>query len=139
MVEYEPQIPVPKLDLKKVKVIEKEGDLCYSHFRNRKNRKYIGGIICLDCHTFVYSSARHDWQPCPCYGHQEAQPEDPEWDPNKNIGCYIDGGFDYERIGGWDKRYIFAWVDTDTGEVTIIPPGKLTLDRFDQLIPQELK
>lgn len=46
-------------------------------------------IKCLECGTILFSKHRHDFQICPC--HNET---------------FIDGGFDYCRVGGKDFEKI---------------------------------
>lgn len=43
------------------------------------------GIRCPNCFDEIYSNSRHDFVACKC------------------DDCYIDGGFDYQRIGYKDK------------------------------------
>lgn len=52
----------------------------------------MGGMIrCLECYTVLHSMYRHDFQACECDNH-----------------AFVDGGFDYERIGGRDFDKIEA-------------------------------
>lgn len=47
----------------------------------------MGGMIkCKNCGTIIHSVYRHDFQACKCIRPENA--------------CYVDGGFDYTRIGG---------------------------------------
>ena len=50
----------------------------------------MGGMIkCLKCLKIMHSLYRHDFQACDC-------------DPEKSH-CYVDGGFDYTRVGGYPE------------------------------------
>lgn len=57
------------------------------------------GVRCLACDTDIYSNSRHDFVPCAC------------------DALFIDGGFDYMRVGfDPNKRYekISRTVDRNT-------------------------
>ncbi len=52
----------------------------------------MGGMIrCLECYAILHSMHRHDFQACECDNH-----------------AFVDGGFDYQRIGGKDFDKIEA-------------------------------
>ena len=57
----------------------------------------IKGIRCLICYDTIYSRARHDFHYCSCGA------------------VFIDGGFDYMRIG-YDKKenYEMTEIEVDT-------------------------
>lgn len=116
MKSYQPTSTPPKLDINKVAVIKKHLQGHYSLLAGKRN--HINGIICLDCHTFVYSVYRHDFVRCNCPRY-EVDIESPKWDPNKNIGCFIDGGMDYTRTGGWPERRLWANINTNTGQISV--------------------
>ena len=52
----------------------------------------INKIKCLVCNTILESKFRWDFQECGCEN-----------------GSYVDGGTDYQRIGGVDLTKIFVW------------------------------
>ena len=57
----------------------------------------MGGMIkCKKCGTTMHSMYRHDFVGCSC-----PEPEDGTWNEG---GCYVDGGFDYTRIGGFPEN-----------------------------------
>lgn len=54
----------------------------------------MGGMIqCKKCLKVMHSLYRHDFQACDC-------------DSDKDR-CFIDGGFDYTRIGGYPENMEF--------------------------------
>jgi len=71
----------------------------------------MGGMIkCLKCGDVLHSLYRHDFVACSC-----PEPDDGTYNES---GCYVDGGFDYTRIGGHPK-YIEIIAHTHT-----YPEGK---------------
>ena len=52
----------------------------------------MGGMInCLNCGAILHSMHRHDFQACGCKKEKDM--------------CYVDGGFDYTRIGGFPQNF----------------------------------
>ena len=49
----------------------------------------MGMVKCLQCNTILHSTFRHDFQQCDCEN-----------------GTFVDGGYDYCRIGGKDLNLI---------------------------------
>jgi hypothetical protein len=47
-----------------------------------KEKKIHSGILCPSCNDKIFSYHRHDFKSCKCKG------------------CFVDGGFDYQRSGG---------------------------------------
>lgn len=57
--------------------------------KEEKDERFINGIKCSQCKSVLVSLTRHDFQMCKCEG------------------LFIDGGFDYCRLGG---AVPFDWV-----------------------------
>lgn len=59
----------------------------------------VSAIKCLGCGDIIYSRARHDWHRCSCGK------------------TFIDGGFDYMRVG-WDEETGYEHADIELEGVT---------------------
>jgi len=51
--------------------------------------KKLNRIKCANCGDILVSRNRHDWVACSCFGNG-----------NENLGCFVDGGNEYCRLGG---------------------------------------
>ena len=64
------------------------------------------GIRCKNCGDELFSEHRHDWKCCSCFRNEAG-----------NGGCFIDGGYDYVRIGGDPENYEYIRRD-EHGNIT---------------------
>lgn len=85
-------------------------------------RRGVTGIRCGKCQSEVVSLSRHDFRYCQC----EA--------------CFIDGGFDYSRIGwypGVKWEYIDCVVDMGTGTILESKPAEVRKPTPQELVEIE--
>ena len=70
----------------------------------------VFGVYCYNCKNFIYSRARHDFNPCNC------------WDENKNMALAIDGGqSDYFKLTSGEKAlFKFLHIKIEESEDELI-------------------
>lgn len=80
----------------------------------------IFAIKCLGCKDTIYSRARHDWHQCSCGK------------------TFIDGGFDYARIG-WDEEigYEQAELELDVTKEELYEDWNECIDKYGTIKAEE--
>lgn len=91
-------------------------------------------LFCKNCKCLIFSRANHDWRACLCFS-----------DSEDTKGCYIDGGFSYCRVGGFNGNYEEATVvfKKDVSITTLYNDwnkgkDRLGLIKFGQKLPKEI-
>mgnify|MGYP000273969653 CR=1 FL=1 len=83
----------------------------------------VFGVYCYNCRMFVYSRARHDFNPCNC------------WSKNKSMAFAIDGGqSDYFKLTSGEKSlYSFLKIDIDQSEEELIEDWSMEKNQYGSI------
>ena len=80
----------------------------------------VMAIICPICKDTIYSRARHDFRTCSCEN------------------CYIDGGFDYTRIGGNSIANIeVIEIEVEASKEKLLEDWRLGKDKYGLIKGEE--
>jgi len=89
----------------------------------------INAIQCSVCGDIIYSRYRHDFRWCSC----------PHNENNVGEGCFIDGGFDYQRVGGKHIDKIkHLVIEVDTTYKNLYDDWNLKIDKFGLIKKEQI-
>lgn len=88
----------------------------------------VFGVYCYNCKNFVYSRARHDFNPCDC------------WELNKHFAFAIDGGqSDYFKLTSGDKSlFKFLHIDIDQNEDELISDWSSQENKYGKIYIEDI-
>ena len=75
----------------------------------------VNAIKCLKCGDTIYSRAGHDFRQCSCGE------------------CFIDGGFEYVRIGGDEKNWKSKKINVNATKKELYDDWNTRTDKFGKI------
>ena len=75
----------------------------------------VNAIKCLKCGDTIYSRAVHDFRQCSCGE------------------CFIDGGFEYVRIGGDEKNWKSKKINVNATKKELYDDWNTRTDKFGKI------